>query len=403
VIVQSSLLTGVEALYFSVELSANAESVAYSARLAIAANSTVMSLYTVSGSGANIVLTAKSPAENDTALNIITDNWSCEGLTTQSTSANTTAGVASDVRFKICDTTHHAVKSITQVYIDNGAGDGWQPVTHANEDLTAATFTLSASATRFKLGTSRVKVAFEGYHSGGTLIEGAPEIAEDLLLTWCGVPAADLDAPSFTASKTASACALNVPIEEKTTAINVINKICLSDCAYFSETTVGKLSYKTWAPYSGSTPAALTKDDVWDVSFRDDYASVFKEVRVGYSYQCADGVYLYESVSDSRCLARYQKNEVLTIDSYIRSQADANALSDQMLLQTQDALTHVTFTMSAAKVSVLIGDIFALTIRRSPAVNAGGQVDVLYEIMKKEMSAFPLKVNFVGRQMVLAA
>jgi hypothetical protein len=63
-------------------------------RLAIAANAAISALYTTGGSGAAITLTAKTAAANDATLNISLDNGSCSGITTASTSADTTAGVA---------------------------------------------------------------------------------------------------------------------------------------------------------------------------------------------------------------------------------------------------------------------------------------------------------------------
>jgi hypothetical protein len=52
--------------------------------------------FTVSGSGADVVLTAKTKATNDATLNVSIDNDTSAGLTAAPTSANTTAGVAPD-------------------------------------------------------------------------------------------------------------------------------------------------------------------------------------------------------------------------------------------------------------------------------------------------------------------
>jgi CSLREA domain-containing protein len=50
--------------------------------------------FTVSGSGANVVLTAKVKAANDGTMNISIDSCTCTGLDSVANSANTTAGVA---------------------------------------------------------------------------------------------------------------------------------------------------------------------------------------------------------------------------------------------------------------------------------------------------------------------
>jgi hypothetical protein len=76
-------------------------------RTALAADTAVSALFTVSGSTTAIVLTRKPTSTwtvgtttanvfpaNDTSLNISLDNSTCSGITTAATSANTTSGVA---------------------------------------------------------------------------------------------------------------------------------------------------------------------------------------------------------------------------------------------------------------------------------------------------------------------
>lgn len=69
--------------------------VALAIRTALAANSDVTAFATVSGSGANIVLTKTTKNGNDASFLITIANGTCVGLTT-TTSANTTAGVTQD-------------------------------------------------------------------------------------------------------------------------------------------------------------------------------------------------------------------------------------------------------------------------------------------------------------------
>ena len=71
----------------------SASTVAGLIRVALAFDADVSSTYSVSGTGADIILTAHTAAANDTALNVAIDNDTCTGLTAAPTSANTTAGV----------------------------------------------------------------------------------------------------------------------------------------------------------------------------------------------------------------------------------------------------------------------------------------------------------------------
>lgn len=71
-----------------------ASQVAAKVRAALAADGDVNDAFTVSGTGANVILTALSPAANDATLNISIDDGTSAGLTAAPTSADTTAGVA---------------------------------------------------------------------------------------------------------------------------------------------------------------------------------------------------------------------------------------------------------------------------------------------------------------------
>ena len=310
-----------------------------------------------------------------------------------------TAYGASTYQFKICDTTYWPIKSITQVYVDYGDGAGWQTIAHANEDLGAATFTINTAS--FIVGTSRVKVAFEGYHNAGTLIEGAPEIAEDLLTTWCGLTAADLDSAAFTASKTASTCVLNVPIEAQVSALTIIEQICASDIAFFSDNAAGQLRYVTWVPQPGGIGASpeLTKDDIWNVQFEDDLGSLYWRARIGYAYQAADQKYLYAVSDAAESKYKYGRNESITINSYLRGSADADDLAYRINLWTKDLLTTASFSMSIGEIDALIGDMVRLTLSRAPFAEPGGQEGWPYEIIAKEISAFPAQITFKVREL----
>lgn len=86
---------------FDVELGDDANDIAAALRAALAADEIIPGHFDVSGENAEIVLTAKTPAANDDALNIAISDGEGEGasvgVTTAASSANTTPGVAPDV------------------------------------------------------------------------------------------------------------------------------------------------------------------------------------------------------------------------------------------------------------------------------------------------------------------
>lgn len=86
---------------FDVELGDGANDIAAALRAALVADEIIPSHFDVSGENAEIVLTTKTPAANDDALNIAISDGEGEGasvgVTTAASSANTTPGVAPDV------------------------------------------------------------------------------------------------------------------------------------------------------------------------------------------------------------------------------------------------------------------------------------------------------------------
>lgn len=81
-------------LSVAVALGDTAATVATKVRTALAANSTIAAFFVIGGSGADVVLTRAVVAANDSTMNLSSANGTCLGLTTESTSANTRAGVA---------------------------------------------------------------------------------------------------------------------------------------------------------------------------------------------------------------------------------------------------------------------------------------------------------------------
>lgn len=306
------------------------------------------------------------------------------------TCINTAYG-ANVYQFKICDTTYHAIQSIVQVYIDYQDGAGWQTIAHANEDLTNATFTITSAT--FVVGTTRVKVSFYGYHSGGTLIDGAPEIAEDLMLNGCGYVAADLNAAAFTASKTASSITLGVPVETKTSILAILQKICASDFAFIDEDGDGLIRYRTWEPTASGTGTALAKEEIMEPpEVVRDSSMLYTSVRIGY-FRKADGTLYYYTETDTAAQRKYGVDETLSIDTYLRAYPDATALAAKILWFTANPLDVATLKLKATVIDKLLGDKLALTLARAPFGTAGGYAAREFEIISKTVSCFPLFVT----------
>ncbi len=74
----------------------DAAAVAGKIKTALGLDADVSGFFTIGGTGADVVLTAKTKAADDATMNIAIDNDTCTGLTAAPTSTHTTAGVAQD-------------------------------------------------------------------------------------------------------------------------------------------------------------------------------------------------------------------------------------------------------------------------------------------------------------------
>ena len=81
-----------KAINVAVALNDTAILVAGKARTVLGADADVSAFFTVGGTGATVVLTAKTAAANDTTMNCASIDGTCIGITAAANSANTTAG-----------------------------------------------------------------------------------------------------------------------------------------------------------------------------------------------------------------------------------------------------------------------------------------------------------------------
>lgn len=123
-----------------------ASQVAGKIRTALGLDSAVIALFAVSGATDKVILTKLSPAANDATLNIDIDNGTCSGLTPAPTSANTTAGVATD------DASSVAAKIVTAL---NGVG---AISTYFTASAVGASLRLTAVSAAAQDNTLRVEV-----------------------------------------------------------------------------------------------------------------------------------------------------------------------------------------------------------------------------------------------------
>ena len=127
---------------------------------------------------------------------------------------------AAPFSFKIVDTTDYAIKAIDQVYVDDVS------VTHGDEDLTNAIFSLSAGVYSVR---DKVSIDFQGYETGGILIDNGLDIIKDLMALFADVAfnSINYDTTEWNSAQTVvkDMCLF---IEKEKSIIDIIGDICKS-------------------------------------------------------------------------------------------------------------------------------------------------------------------------------
>jgi hypothetical protein len=145
-------------------------------------DSDVTDFFTVSGSGANVVLTAKVKAANDATMNIAIDNDTCSGLTAAPTSANTTAGVVADTASVVAGKIRTALTNDADVGVFFAIGGTGADVvataatkgtndTSMNISIDNGTCTGLTTAATSTNTTAGVKPTYQGVSSGAILVD----------------------------------------------------------------------------------------------------------------------------------------------------------------------------------------------------------------------------------------
>lgn len=165
----------------------DAEAVAGKIRTALGLDEDVDDFFTISGSGADIILTAKTKAANDATMNVSIDNDTCVGLTAAPTSANTTPGVA-------------PVNEVQSVSLTGGPTGGTFTLTYSGQTTAAIAYNANAAAVQAALE------ALSNIDPGDVVCSGGPLPGAAVLVTFQGQLAA-----TNVSAMTGSAASLTEP------------------------------------------------------------------------------------------------------------------------------------------------------------------------------------------------
>lgn len=200
----------------------SASDVAAAARNILQNDANVSAFFTVGGSGANIILTAKTRAANDATMNIAYDNGTSAGLTPSATSSNTTAGVAPVAQVETATVGGAATANANVIVTVTAAGMTGSPkainVAVLNGDTAAqvadkiriALAADSAVTALFTVGGTTTAITLTRTNPAGVANDGTLNIGIDGSTNSTGVPNA------ATSSNTTAGVAGTLQVETQT-------------------------------------------------------------------------------------------------------------------------------------------------------------------------------------------
>jgi hypothetical protein len=298
-------------------------------------------------------------------------------------------------KFYCCDLN---IYSLFQCYIDYGAGAGWETVAHSNEGLSNATFTLTVNS--FILKSTKVKMALAGAtdnrSTSGNLLINPPHIVEDILFNILSYAAIDVDSSAIGDSKDETEVEVAVAVTKETKAKDIIDKLCRSDIAFLDDDTQGRLRYRTWKPYIGTSHETIDELDILaspDPKIDDNVDQLYYQVQVGYNYSPWDENYLYATHTHTPSFLKYGRRETLVMDTYITNSTDATRVAQRLSLLCREPTPHLDLHTSLYHYARELGEKVQVTLSRAPFSDAGGWSARFFEVFETKKSVNPAQVG----------
>lgn len=254
---------------------------------------------------------------------------------------DTTAGSGSPKggKWKICCS--RAIKEITEVKKNNTV---LTPTTHYTVDLANGEFTLLVSFDKSKGHVLSVKA--KGFVDGSSnLIEKGGAIAKDILETYLGWTDAELDLDSFTTTDSLRTYLLDIYLDTDDDSRQVLQTIGRSIVAFFSPTEDGKLSFMAYEPTVEEGTLELFDEDFYaDWKVIKDDSWIRHKVQVNYGQNPTTDEYSMVEVVNNEALYKYGVRDVLVIDTYLRSESDAENVAGGVLDMVSKPITVFSST-----------------------------------------------------------
>lgn len=263
--------------------------------------------------------------------------------------------------FKTVDVSDHTdgIIDIPQVYVDG------LPVTHSNENLALATFTLSTSD--YSPGQI-VTADLEGFDDTlGALDDNSLDVIEDMLDTYLVIPydSDHYDQTEWNAIK-ASTKNVGIFVGKPTEIKQIIQKIQVSNFGNMIVHDDGTYTFRILDRTAAASETVelneyFTKPRIKYI--RNRYLS---KVEIGYSQNHGDGSYQWYPKDDleAAIVAEYKKYKSKEIQTYLTNAVDAQDLAEKYMDLWGKVRGEISTTTGIQNIEFEISDIQNLTLDR---------------------------------------
>ena len=190
------------------------------------------------------------------------------------------------------------------------------------EDLTNAEFTLTG--VRYNAESDVIKVHAKGKKVSGSYVTKGADIEKDILKSYLGFLDADLDLDSFTATNAVRAYPLALYLDTEKSSREILQTVGRSTIAFLAPTEDGKLSFEAYEPTVEEGTLELHDPDYyhdWKVTL--DHKFVKKKVVLKYDRNPETQEWNQVEEENTDVEAKYGINEILTLETFIKLEADA--------------------------------------------------------------------------------
>jgi hypothetical protein len=307
----------------------------------------------------------------------------------------------SDGRWTIADAafqTLFAVHSVTAIAKSNGARTLLTITTDYTVDLTGCTVTVVNPT--YNWADYDLEADVTGKPDGaGSYLQTVGEIVEDLLLTFAGATADDLDTAAFAQADLDASQELAVWLPDGLdgSARSLAAVISSSQAANASiegsvmatlkQTPAGLWTIAVWDPgYDAATVVHLAAEDFTEFRPEPKLETIYSTARVYYDQNHSTGAWSSESTTDARTKFLSKSADIMERRTFLRSGADAQSLAQRALFMAGAQGLEIEVRLTTPKLAQLIeGDKVLVTRTPAPAVS-GSFSAKLFELLRLDLA-----------------